>query len=217
MKITINFIFVLGVLAQVFFGLRVVFQWLLSERKKEVASPVIFWAFSLAGCFLFLLYGWFRKDWVITLGQSVSFYIYILNLQLSNTWQRWPFYIRYALLFFPPLVLFMAPFLYPDIGSNFFIAPGVPWVWLMVGFAGQFLLSTRFIYQVFYSIKENKSVLPLLFWVMSLVGSTLLVMYALFRADAILLFAQSIALIPYMRNLYFAIKTKRLAIQRLSP
>jgi lipid-A-disaccharide synthase-like uncharacterized protein len=111
----------------------------------------------------------------------------------------------------------MAPFLYPDIGANFFTTPGVPWVWLMVGFAGQFLLSTRFIYQVVYSIKENISVLPLLFWVMSLVGSTLLVMYAVFRADAILFFAQSIALIPYMRNLYFAIKTKRLAIQRPSP
>jgi lipid-A-disaccharide synthase-like uncharacterized protein len=49
-------------------------------------SPALYWQVSLAGSFIVLVYGVLRKDPVIILGQILSYYIYIRNLQLKQRW-----------------------------------------------------------------------------------------------------------------------------------
>ena len=57
----------IGFLAQAFFSARILVQWILSEKAKEVLSPSIFWILSIAGSYRLCLYGWFREDFSIML------------------------------------------------------------------------------------------------------------------------------------------------------
>ncbi len=72
-------IYVIGLLAQLFFGARTVLQWILSERAKKVLSPSIYWILSILGAYLFFIYGWLREDFAIIFGQIISYYIYNWN------------------------------------------------------------------------------------------------------------------------------------------
>ncbi len=66
---------------------------------------------------------------------------------------------------------------------------------------GQILFTFRFIYQIIYSAKRNESILPLGFWIISLTGSSLIIIYALIRLDPILILGQSAGFIAYIRNI----------------
>ena len=79
-------IYGLGFLAQGFFSLRILVQWIMSEKAKKVVSPTIFWVFSIAGSYLFFVYGWLRNDFAIMFGQVISYYIYIWNLKVKGAW-----------------------------------------------------------------------------------------------------------------------------------
>ena len=82
-------IYVIGFLAQVFFSARILLQWILSERAKRVISPTIFWQLSILGSYLLFLYGWMRHDFAIILGQLISYYIYIWNLEMKKSLKRY--------------------------------------------------------------------------------------------------------------------------------
>ena len=45
-------IYVIGFLAQICFSGRLLFQWIMSEKAKQVVSPSIFWLLSLLGSYL---------------------------------------------------------------------------------------------------------------------------------------------------------------------
>src|SRR4051812_40281662 len=81
-------IYALGFFAQSIFGARLLVQLFLSEKKGKVVSPTIFWQLSLVASFLFSIYGILRNDFVIILGQTLSYFIYIRNLQLKNDWAK---------------------------------------------------------------------------------------------------------------------------------
>ncbi|GIV35871.1 MAG: lauroyl acyltransferase [Cyclobacteriaceae bacterium] len=209
MLITFDYIFLTGILAQLLFGLRVLVQWFITEKNKKVASPSIFWILSLAASTLFLVYGWLRKDWVIIVGQSLSFYVYIKNLQLNRSWYAVPVSVRYCLQLVPPVMWIMAPFIFPQIDFDFFVRLKIPLWLLLLGFTGQLFMNLRFIVQMFYSIKQRHSGFPLAFWFMSISGSILLIVYGIFRNDAVLIISQFFSIIPYSRNIHFALKKEK--------
>lgn len=94
-------IYVIGFLAQVFFSARILLQWILSERAKKVISPGYFLAVEYRGSYLLFVYGWLRDDFAIILGQIISYYIYIWNLDKKHQWKKLPFIIRTLLLLTP--------------------------------------------------------------------------------------------------------------------
>ena len=206
-------IYIIGFLAQICFSGRLLFQWILSERAKRVVSPSIFWLLSLLGSYLLFFYGWLRDDFAIILGQLISYYIYIWNLDIKNDWQKIPRPIRYVLIATP----FATPFL--AIGymftesrafiSQFFQNEKVP-LWLLVyGSLGQIVFTLRFVYQWIYSRKRHESMLPLGFWLISLSGSTIIVSYAIVRHDPVLILGQSTGLVVYLRNIWILHKAKK--------
>lgn len=73
---------VLGFVAQAFFTMRFVVQWLASERAKRSVVPIAFWFFSLGGGALLLIYAIQRQDPVFIAGQGMGLFIYIRNLWL---------------------------------------------------------------------------------------------------------------------------------------
>jgi lipid-A-disaccharide synthase-like uncharacterized protein len=81
--------------------------------------------------------------------------------------------------------------------------------WLVLGFTAQALFSARFLVQWLASEKAGKSVVPLLFWYFSLVGSSLLLIYSVYRKDPVFIIGQSTGILIYTRNLHFIRREKK--------
>ena len=79
---------------------------------------------------------------------------------------------------------------------------------MVLGFIGQFFFSMRFIVQWVASEKHKKSVVPLAFWVFSVLGSFLLLIYAIYRKDPVFILGQARNLLIYFRNIWL-IKTSK--------
>ena len=70
----------LGFIAQAFFTMRFVVQWIASERARKSVIPVAFWFFSIGGGALLLIYALYRRDPVFIAGQALGLLVYIRNL-----------------------------------------------------------------------------------------------------------------------------------------
>ena len=80
---------------------------------------------------------------------------------------------------------------------------------MVLGFIGQFFFSMRFIVQWVASEKHKKSVVPLAFWVFSVLGSFLLLIYAIYRKDPVFILGQAPNLLIYFRNIWLIKKSKK--------
>lgn len=202
-------VYIIGLIAQVFFSARMLVQWILSEKQKRVVSPVLYWLFSLIGAYLLCVYGWLRNDFSIILGQFISFYIYIWNLNDKGMWHRIPTLLR-VVLGLTPIVA--ALFVLNDFSAfvdSFFKDEDIP-AWLIAfGSVGQVIFTLRFVYQWYYSRKVGESVLPIGFWIQSLIGSLMILTYAIIRLDPILILSQSTGFIVYTRNIMLGRKANK--------
>jgi lipid-A-disaccharide synthase-like uncharacterized protein len=70
----------LGFVAQAFFTMRFVVQWIASERARKSVMPVAFWFFSIGGGALLLIYALYRRDPVFIAGQGLGLLVYIRNV-----------------------------------------------------------------------------------------------------------------------------------------
>lgn len=90
----------------------------------------------------------------------------------------------------------------------------VYWLYLL-GFAGQSLFALRFLLQWVASERKGESVIPIYFWYLSLIGSSIVLVYAIFRRDPVFILGQSGGFLIYIRNLML-IYRKRAAAADLS-
>jgi lipid-A-disaccharide synthase-like uncharacterized protein len=197
-------IFAIGFLAQLLFAARMFIQWLRSEKAGKSLSPVIFWQISVAGSLLFLLYGVLRHDFAIILGQILVYFIYIRNLHLHRHWNPVPLVFRGFMLVAPILTL---GYLLTQIDgglSVLLINNEISWPLLLWGSAGQVIFTLRFYIQLIDSETKNESLLTQRFWGLSLLGSVMIITYAFFRYDPVLLLGQLTGLVVYIRNLVLA-------------
>ncbi|AYG45203.1 hypothetical protein DV532_13225 [Pseudomonas sp. Leaf58] len=74
-------------------------------------------------------------------------------------------------------------------------------LWLVIGFAGQAVFTGRFVLQWLYSEFKRRSVIPVGFWYLSMLGSALLLAYAIYRQDPVFIIGQSFGFLVYLRNL----------------
>lgn len=199
-------IYAIGFLAQAFFSGRILVQWILSERARKVLSPNVFWVFSLIGSILLYIYGWLRSDFAIILGQFITYYIYIWNLNIKGVWRRLPMMLRLIVAFLPVVAIGFMLKDVPAFVHEFLRNDGIP-LWLVVlGSAGQVIFTLRFVYQWYYSYRRHVSVLPMGFWIISLVGSATIVCYAIIRLDPVLFLGQSVGFVAYTRNIILSRK-----------
>lgn len=197
----------IGFLAQVLFSARLLVQWIMSERAKRVVSPVIFWQLSMVASFLLCLYGWLRNDFAIIAGQVISYYIYIWNLKIQGMWEKLAIAFRFIFIATPFVAMLWFLFNWKDTISHLFIQEHIP-MWLIVfGTLGQLTFTLRFVYQWWYSHKLEQSLLPLNFWIISLAGSSLIIIYAVIRHDPVLILGQSTGIVIYARNVYLSVKS----------
>ena len=74
--------------------------------------------------------------------------------------------------------------------------------WVVFGLGGQLLFTARFLVQWIASERARRSVVPIAFWYFSIGGGAILLAYAIYRADPVFIFGQSMGLFIYLRNLW---------------
>lgn len=194
-------IYSIGFMAQILFSGRMILQWLLSEKHQKILTPRLFWHLSLLASFLLFVYGWLRNDFAIILGQILTYFIYIRNIQLQGEWTRFPRIFRISLMIFPLVIILYGYNNNTYDINNFFNNEDIPLWMLILGSVAQVIFTFRFIYQWIYSEKRKTSSLPLGFWILSLTGSLLILIYAILRKDPVLLAGHMGGSIIYIRNL----------------
>ena len=75
-------------------------------------------------------------------------------------------------------------------------------IWLIIGFIGQTIFASRFLVQWVASEKASKSIIPNIFWWISLAGSMVLLSYAIHKEDPVFIVGQSCGFLIYSRNIY---------------
>ena len=194
-------IYALGFTAQILFFARSIVQWFQSEKEGKIISPVIYWQISLIASIIMLIYGLFRNDFSIVLGQFIVYFIYIRNLQLKKVWGKMMLFSRALVVILPVFCIVWLAF-----GKSYNINTilkneDVP-LWLMIwGSAGQVIFTFRFFYQWIYSENRKDSLLPVGFWIISTIGSLMIFAYSIYRVDPVLFAAHSLGLFLYIRNI----------------
>ncbi|WP_339624571.1 lipid-A-disaccharide synthase N-terminal domain-containing protein [uncultured Winogradskyella sp.] len=200
-------IYSIGFLAQILFSSRLIIQWITSEKQRKVITPSTFWTLSLIASFLLFIYGYLRLDFAIMLGQGLTYFIYIRNLQLQGQWQKYPKIVQYLLFIVPILIVI---FYYNNNKIDLellFKNEAIPFWLLILGIVAQVIFTLRFVYQWIHSERQKTSTLPMGFWVLSLIGAVLILSYAIIREDPVLFVGHLFGLIIYARNAYLIRKT----------
>ena len=82
-------------------------------------------------------------------------------------------------------------------------------IWVGLGFLGQVLFAGRMIVQWLTSERQHRSVVPPVFWWMSLAGASLLGIYFIWRRDLVGVLGQSSGWIIYLRNIWLIYRPAR--------
>ncbi|MEQ3655359.1 MAG: lipid-A-disaccharide synthase N-terminal domain-containing protein [Dokdonia sp.] len=192
---------IIAIIAQLLFGARMFSQWLLSEKQKASVTPLTFWWLSLSGSFLLFIYGYLRVDFALMLGQVLTYFIYIRNLQLQQQWKRLPKGVQLAFFLIPILIV-----IYGYNNGSYDIRkllnnPEIAQWLLILGVVAQVVFTLRFVYQWLYAEKHKEATLPLGFWILSLVGGLMTLTYFIFRQDVVLILSNVLGAIIYTRNI----------------
>jgi len=86
---------------------------------------------------------------------------------------------------------------------------GVPstlkgWTWFVIGFVGEFVFFLRFVVQWWASERKKRTVVPMAFWYLSLIGTALVLAYAVFLISPVFILAYSLNIFIYVRNVIIA-------------
>ncbi|MCE5347705.1 MAG: lipid-A-disaccharide synthase N-terminal domain-containing protein [Bacteroidales bacterium] len=209
-------IFGIGFVAQALFSSRIFLQWFISEKHKKVLTPRLFWEISLFASFLLFVYGYLRNDFAIMLGQVITYYIYVRNIQIEKEWKKFPFAIRIFILIFPVFIIIYGFNNGIVDRHNIFNKEYISGFLMALGIISQILFTLRFVYQWIYSEKRNESSLPMGFWILSLTGSSLILIYAILRKDPVLFIGHFTGIIAYSRNIYIMRKSWSLNLSATS-
>ncbi len=73
-------------------------------------------------------------------------------------------------------------------------------LWLAFGVLGQLVFASRFVVQWFVSERQGRSVMPISFWYLSVIGSLMTITYGIYRLEPVIVIGQ-FGLFIYLRNL----------------
>jgi len=80
--------------------------------------------------------------------------------------------------------------------------------WITFGLLSQFFFFLRFLIQWYVSEKKKASVIPDVFWYLSVLGATGLLIYSVHRQDLVFILGNSVGVLIYLRNIYFIRRQK---------
>jgi lipid-A-disaccharide synthase-like uncharacterized protein len=179
----------LGLTGQALFTSRALVQWIASERARRPVAPRVYWWLSLGGSAFVLVYTFLAKNPIFALSILPGAVIYIRNLLMVRPASLQA--LLPGLLGLSAIAAWMV-ILQPRTGTPLMTA---------IGLCGSVCWSARFIVQWWMSERRGTPMLPPVFWWLSLIGSILLLVYAIGRRDPVMVLAYALNGIPYVRNL----------------
>lgn len=81
--------------------------------------------------------------------------------------------------------------------------------WIIFGLVGQMVFMGRFVVQWLSSEQQGRSVIPVAFWYLSLLGGSMLLVYSIYREDPVFMLGQGMGTFIYLRNLQLISKERR--------
>lgn len=191
-----------GWVGQALFFIRMLHQWIVSERAGKSLLPTAFWWYSVVATLFLIVYQLHRQDPVFLAGFLVNGAIYVRNLVL--TYRPRPPKLRTRapwIALFVGLLAFTGVLVMSLAGTQKVVRFEADPIWLGVGFLAQSLWSSRFVIQWMASEKAGQSVLPASFFRVSIAGAIGLFAYAVHQVDWVMMAAYLLNPIPYVRNL----------------
>ena len=194
-----------GWAGQALFAARALHQWYLSERAGRSHVTAAYWWYSLLATPLLLVCVFHRQEPVFIVGFLVNGFLYARNLWLLKR----PPEERRRTSPWVPVLAGLAVFAFVSLAWQGVLDRAPSWPWLVVGFGGQAVWSSRFVVQWYLSEKRGRSVLPPAFFWISIAGALLLLAYAIKQRDAVMIAAFALNTIPYARNLVLLAREAR--------
>jgi lipid-A-disaccharide synthase-like uncharacterized protein len=81
--------------------------------------------------------------------------------------------------------------------------------WLVFGVLAQLLFAARFLVQWISSERAGKSVIPFAFWLFSMGGGLMTLVYGVVKREPIIIMGQALSTIIYVRNIMLIVKERR--------
>ena len=201
-------VYLLGFAGMGIYGLRILIQWYMSEKSHQVESPGIYWILSSIGAVVLYIYGWLRKDFSIIFGESIGYYIYMWNIGIMGLYKKVPRIVIVFQAIFPVIILALIIKDYPSFINTFIQNEYMPLWLLLFGLLAQLTYELRTVYQLIYSYKRHRSILPLGHWVLAVTGSAMIIAYGIIRHDWVLAIGQ-FSIFFSIRNLMISLASAK--------
>lgn len=204
--------FVFGAIGAVVFYGRFYVQWWASERKKRIVIPIAFWYMSAVGGIMQFAYAVHRLSPGAALGLCFNIFVYIRNL--VHIWRERGTLTRrlsiavhgIAVVAVIVSVCLMAMTWVYEWKKNAALHPDAAtanWIWLGVWGGGQALFFLRSLTQWLISESQKKSIVPPIFWYLSITAATLQAASFIQRHDWVFAAGMAATIVIYARNLWF--------------
>ncbi len=210
-----SFLYPLGFVASLLFSIRFLVQWIISEKNKASTVPLLFWQISLAANLCMCLHTFIQVQYPFCIIQGCNAVISWRNLNLmkpKDEQKSFKFTLYILFVTFTLITLFFVAeglYLYGEI--DWVRTPLLPWQskvnqplslnWHILGFVGGTIFAMRFWMQWIEIERLGKSVLSFSFWLWSLIGALLALIYFIKLNDWVNILGYGIGIIPYIRNL----------------
>lgn len=80
--------------------------------------------------------------------------------------------------------------------------------WLAFGLIAQLLFTARFLVQWISSERAGNSVVPMSFWIFSMGGGLMTLVYGIVKREPVIILGQSLATLIYIRNIMLIFKNR---------
>lgn len=81
--------------------------------------------------------------------------------------------------------------------------------WLVFGLVAQLMFAGRFIVQWISSERAGRSVMPFAFWIFSMAGGLMTLLYGIIKREPVIVFGQGLATFIYVRNIMLIVRERR--------
>ncbi len=212
--------FPLGMIPSIFFAMRILVQWYQTEKRKTSYVGIEFWKLSLWGNLFLVAHYLIQVQYPFALIQGINAVISWRNINFINPRRTYKRNTVIAIGVFASLLITLM-----FLAQSYFIIGKLDWIrspqkpfdpfrqshaliWHIFGAIGSIVFASRFWVQWWLAEQSKKSELGPLFWYLSIVGSSMLIVYAVHISDHITLFYNFFGMIPYLRNIFFLRRAK---------
>lgn len=200
----------IGILGAIIFFGRFYVQWLWSEKLGRSVIPILFWYMSVIGSIMLLGYGTYILSPVGVVSYGFNLLVYIRNL--IHIWRRankltpFRYYLGHALIIIGFLlacivvsyVWYLKVFHITEMERKEAVIHSL---WIVLGILGQFLFALRFFIQWIVTEIKQKSVIPPIFWYLSLTASILQMISYYQQGEYLYAIGLATTLTIYIRNI----------------